>query len=156
VVHLELPPLRRRKDDIPLIVKNFLAQLHGDDALSQIGDFDATMDVLKRHEWPGNVRELRNLIELAFYSEKRPVDLSSFLSIGALRSGRKSNEPPEANFVTDKPFKDAKNDLIEEFEKVYLNDLLARNRQNISQSAREAGIERAYLQRLIRKYGMRE
>jgi DNA-binding NtrC family response regulator len=60
------------------------------------------------------------------------------------------------NFATEKPFKDAKNDLIEEFEKAYLNDLLARNKQNISRSAREAGIERAYLQRLIRKYGMRD
>jgi transcriptional regulator with PAS, ATPase and Fis domain len=156
VVHLELPPLRRRRDDIPLIVKKFLTMLHGDDALSQIADLDVTMDVLKRHEWPGNVRELRNLVELAFYSEKRPVDLSAFLSFGTLRAGRKPNDEPDMSFTTDKPFKDAKNDLIEEFEKAYLNDLLARNRQNISQSAREAGIERAYLQRLIRKYGMRE
>jgi DNA-binding NtrC family response regulator len=156
VVHLELPPLRRRKDDIPLIVKKFLTTLHGDDALSQVADLDVTMDVLKRHEWPGNVRELRNLVELAFYSEKRPVDLSSFLSFGSLRAGRKPNDEPDMSFTTDRPFKDAKNDLIEEFEKAYLNDLLARNRQNISQSAREAGIERAYLQRLIRKYGMRE
>ena len=44
---------------------------------------------------------------------------------------------------------------VEEFERKYLSDLLARNAQNISQSARNAGIERAYLQRLIRKYGMR-
>jgi len=156
VVHLELPPLRRRKDDIPLIVKKFLTTLHGDDALSQVADLDVTMDVLKRHEWPGNVRELRNLVELAFYSEKRPVDLSSFLSFGTLRAGHKPNDEPDMTFTTDKPFKDAKNELIEEFEKAYLNDLLSRNRQNISQSAREAGIERAYLQRLIRKYGMRE
>ena len=158
VVHLELPPLRRRREDIPLLVKRFITQLQGEEAIGQIADFDRTMDVLKRHEWPGNVRELRNLIELAFYSEKRPVNLSAFLSIGSLRNGRGNNEPqPEpAAFSTDKPFKDAKNDLIEEFEKVYLHDLLARNRQNISKSAREAGIERAYLQRLIRKYGMRE
>ncbi|MDD4101815.1 MAG: sigma 54-interacting transcriptional regulator [Kiritimatiellae bacterium] len=155
VVHLELPPLRRRREDVPLLVKRFLTDLHGDDALEQLADFDRTMDVLKRHEWPGNVRELRNLIELAFYSERRPVDLSAFLSLGNLRTGRKNNEP-EVNFVTDKPFKDAKNDLIEEFERTYLNDLLSRNKQNISRSAREAGIERAYLQRLIRKYGMRE
>jgi len=155
VVHLELPPLRRRREDVPLLVRNFLADLHGEDAISQLADVDRTMDILKRHEWPGNVRELRNLIELAFYSERRPVDLSAFLSLGNLRAGRKPAEP-EANFVTDKPFKDAKNDLIEEFEKTYLNDLLARNKQNISRSAREAGIERAYLQRLIRKYGMRE
>ena len=155
VVHLELPPLRRRREDVPLLVKRFLTDLHGEDALTQLADIDRTMEVLKRHEWPGNVRELRNLIELAFYSERRPVDLSAFLSLGNLRAGRKNNEP-EVNFVTDKPFKDAKNDLIEEFEKTYLNDLLARNKQNISRSAREAGIERAYLQRLIRKYGMRE
>jgi len=156
VVHLELPALRRRRDDIPLLVKQFIILLHGEDAINQITDFDRTMDALKRHEWPGNVRELRNLIELAFYSEKRPVNLSAFLSIGTLRAGWGGNEPPEATFATDKPFKDAKNDLIEEFEKAYLNAVLSRNRQNISRSAREAGIERAYLQRLIRKYGMRE
>ncbi|HHU15133.1 MAG: sigma 54-interacting transcriptional regulator [Kiritimatiellae bacterium] len=155
VVHLELPPLRRRREDVPLLVKKFLTDLHGEDAINQLADFDSTMDVLKRHEWPGNVRELRNLIELAFYSERRPVDLSAFLSLGSLRAGRRSAEP-EVNFVTDRPFKDAKNDLIEEFERTYLNDLLARNKQNISRSAREAGIERAYLQRLIRKYGMRD
>jgi DNA-binding NtrC family response regulator len=158
VVHLELPALRRRREDVPLLVKQFILQLHGEEAVGQIADFDRTMDVLKRHEWPGNVRELRNLIELAFYSEKRPVNLSAFLSIGTLRNGWGNSEPPPdaAAFSTDKPFKDAKNDLIEEFERAYLNDLLARNRQNISKSARDAGIERAYLQRLIRKYGMRE
>jgi transcriptional regulator with PAS, ATPase and Fis domain len=155
VVHLELPPLRRRREDVPPLVKRFLTDLHGEEALGQLADADRTMDILKRHEWPGNVRELRNLIELAFYSERRPVDLSAFLSLGNLRAGRKSSEP-EVSFATDKPFKDAKNDLIEEFEKTYLNDLLSRNKQNISRSAREAGIERAYLQRLIRKYGMRE
>ena len=157
VVHLELPALRRRRDDIPLLVKQFITLLHGEDAISQITDFDRAMEVFKRHEWPGNVRELRNLIELAFYSEKRPVNLGAFLSIGTLRAGWSGNgQAPEATFATDKPFKDAKNDLIEEFEKAYLNAVLSRNRQNISRSAREAGIERAYLQRLIRKYGMRE
>jgi transcriptional regulator with GAF, ATPase, and Fis domain len=155
VVHLELPPLRRRREDLALLVKRFLTDLHGEDAVAQLADFDRTMEVLKRHEWPGNVRELRNLIELAFYSERRPVDLSAFLSLGNLRAGRKNNEP-EVVFSADKPFKDAKNDLIEEFEKAYLNELLSRNKQNISRSAREAGIERAYLQRLVRKHGMRD
>jgi transcriptional regulator with GAF, ATPase, and Fis domain len=154
VVHLELPPLRRRREDIPLLVKCFLKDLKGDDAINQLADFDRSMEILKRHEWPGNVRELRNLIELAFYSEKRPVDLTAFLSLSNLRTAPK--EEPDLSFSADKPFKDAKNDLIEEFERSYLSDLLARNKQNISRSAREAGIERAYLQRLIRKYGMRE
>jgi len=155
VVHLELPSLRHRRDDVPLLVKRFLTDLHGDGAVEQIADFDRTMDILKRHEWPGNVRELRNLIELAFYSEKRPVDLSGFLSLGHLRAGFSTSEP-EITFETDRPFKDAKNELIEDFERSYLKDLLERNKENISRSAREAGIERAYLQRLVRKYGLRD
>ena len=156
VVHLELPPLRRRREDVPLLVKRFLADMKGEDAFADLADFNHTMDILKRHEWPGNVRELRNLIELALYSEKRPVDLSAFLSLTSLHAGHSRQQEEAPSFETGKPFKDAKNELIEKFEQAYLNDLLARNRQNISRSAREAGIERAYLQRLIRKYGMRE
>lgn len=155
VVQLELPSLRRRKEDIPILVRKFLNEFHGADALKDIARFDETMTVLKRHDWPGNVRELRNLIEVAFYSERRPVDLSAFLGLGTLRTNRKSAEP-ETTFTADKPFKDAKNELIEDFEKSYLQDLLARNNNNISRSAREAGIERAYLQRLVRKHALKE
>lgn len=153
VVQMELPPLRRRRDDIPLLVKKFLCDMHGPNAQDELADFDRTMDVLKRHEWPGNVRELRNLIEVAFYSDKRPLNLSTFLSLGRLRSGR--TPEADASHAADRPFKDAKNELIEGFEKSYLLDLLARNHANVSRSAREAGIERAYLQRLIKKYGLK-
>jgi transcriptional regulator with GAF, ATPase, and Fis domain len=154
VVHLELPPLRRRREDLSLLVRKFLSDLHGVEALDQIADFDRTMDALKRHDWPGNVRELRNLIEVAFYSERRPVDLSAFLSLGNLRASRRPAEP-EVSVNADRPFKDAKNELIDGFEKAYLQTLLTRNNNNVSRSAREAGIERAYLQRLVRKHGLK-
>ena len=81
------------------------------------------------------------------------MDLSAFLSLGRFRPLRE--QEPEPAFAADRPFKDAKSDLIEEFERGYLHDLLDRHRGNISKSAREAGIERAYLQRLIRKYGLK-
>jgi len=152
VVPIELPPLRRRRDDVPLLARQFIADLHGKDALEEIADFDAAMDILKRHEWPGNVRELRNLIELAFYSSHRPINLSSFLSLGHFSQIGRQPAEPELNVSADRPFKDAKNDLITEFEKGYIAELLERNDNNVSKSAREAGIERAYLQRLIRKY----
>ncbi len=154
VVHLELPPLRRRKDDIPLLAHRFLLDLHGEEALNEIANFDEAMEVLKRHDWPGNVRELRNLIEVAFYGEHRPVDLTAFLSFGHLGGKRRMAEQ-EMIFTADRPFKDAKNDLIGSFERSYIQDLLSRNGGNISKSAREAGIERAYLQRLIRKYALK-
>jgi transcriptional regulator with GAF, ATPase, and Fis domain len=154
VVNLELPPLRRRREDIPLLARKFLIDMHGEEALSQVADFDRTMEVLKRHDWPGNVRELRNLIEVAFYSERRPVDLSTFVGLGNLGVLRKNDEP-EMSFDIDRPFKDAKNELIDNFEKEYLQALLERNNYNLSRSAREAGIERAYLQRLVRKHGLK-
>ena len=158
VVQIELPPLRRRKEDIPMLAKLFLKQLHGPDAMRQVARFDETMELLKRHDWPGNVRELRNLIEVAFYAAPRPVDLSAFLGLGHFMPAtfKDEEEPAERHpFLADKPFKDAKNALIEDFERDYIKDLLSRNDGNISKSAREAGIERAYLQRLIRKYELK-
>ncbi len=156
VVPIELPPLRRRREDIPLLTRTFIEDLHGAEALGDVADFEPTMDVLKRHEWPGNVRELRNLVELAFYSGRRPVDLSAFLSLGCFSRSVRKQEQLEDQFAADRPFKDVKNELIAGFEKHYIRDLLARNANNVSKSAREAGIERAYLQRLIRKYEIKE
>jgi len=153
VVQLELPPLRRRKEDLPLLVKRFLTDLHGPESIDEVANFDAAMDMLKRHEWPGNVRELRNLIEVAFYAGQRPVDLTAFLGFARFRPGL--NRQPEPSYAADRPFKEAKSGLIEDFERGYLQDLLTRNKSNISQSAREADIERAYLQKLLRKYGLK-
>lgn len=156
VVQIELPPLRRRKEDIPLLARHFLTALHGPNAMSQVLRFDETMEILKRHDWPGNVRELRNLIEVAFYAAPRPVDLSAFLGLGRFApQAAEEEEEHTPVFHADRPFKDAKNLLIEDFERGYLQDLLNRNSSNISKSAREAGIERAYLQRLIKKYDLR-
>lgn len=151
VVRLELPPLRRRRDDIPLIAKRFITDLKGPLAMKQVLHFDETMEILKRHDWPGNVRELRNLIEVAFLAAKPPVDLSAFLGLGRFMPAA-LREEEEDTFHADRPFKDAKNELIDDFERKYVKDLLERNGNNISQSARAAGIERAYLQRLMKKY----
>jgi DNA-binding NtrC family response regulator len=77
------------------------------------------------------------------------------MGLGRFLPQAAKQEPAEPAFTADRPFKDAKNELIEDFERGYLQDLLNRNGSNISQSAREAGIERAYLQRLIRKYDLK-
>ena len=153
VVRIELPPLRRRRDDIPLIAKRFITDINGPLALKNVLHFDETMEILKRHDWPGNVRELRNLIEVAFLAAKPPVDLSAFLGLGRFVPAAMKEEADA--FLADRPFKDAKDELIGDFERKYVTDLLERNGNNVSQSARAAGIERAYLQRLMKKYGIR-
>ena len=160
VVNLEIPPLRRRKEDIPLLARKFVSDLHGADALDEIADFDAAMEALRRHDWPGNVRELRNLIDRAFYSPARPIDLAASLGVGRPIRPRSAggDSAIEAMKAEDgvgiRPFKEEKAELVDEFERKYILRLLKRNDGNISKSAREAGIERAYLQRLIKKYGI--
>jgi len=104
------------------------------------------------------VRELRNLIDRAFYSPSRPIDLTACLHAGRLVKARCADSAIEAMKVDDaignRPFKEEKAELVDEFERKYILKLLKRNDGNVSKSSREAGIERAYLQRLIKKYGI--
>jgi len=152
VINIELPPLRKRKDDIAMLTKAFLADFLESDAEDQVTDLYATTKALQNHDWPGNVRELRNLVEIASHSEHRPIDLSTFLYLGRARKPRNDDT---SQFNADRPFKTAKQEVIREFEMHYITDLLKRYDNNVSQAARHAGIERAYLQRLIRKYDLR-
>ena len=151
-IHMELPPLRKRKDDIAVLTTAFLKEFLGPQAESLVANVDEATRALRLHDWPGNVRELRNLVEIASYSEQRPIDLSAFLYLGRTRSPRQNDV---TRFAADRPFKVVKQELIQEFEKFYIADLLERHTGNVSQASRTAGIERAYLQRLLRKHGLR-
>ena len=62
MLRIELPPLRRRKEDLPLLTRCFLKDLAGDDQPDSVADFDQTMELFRQYEWPGNVRELRNVV----------------------------------------------------------------------------------------------
>jgi len=132
VAHIDIPPLRGRKEDIE--------------------SFEKTVQAFRNHEWPGNVRELRNLVEIGCHTGRRPINLAAFLYPGRIQT---EEQDRSRNFQADRPFKEAKNELIADFEQQYLRDLLAVHEGNVSKAAREAGIERAYLQRLIRKHGLR-
>lgn len=156
VIVIEMPALRRRKDDIPLLLHSLAERLHVNETLMDWCEQPSTLAFLRRYNWPGNIRELRVMLERIQSLGRIPADLGAFLQNPAqpVEAGVEEAEAP-LQVSADRPFKDLKNELIEDFERKYLSDLLARNAQNISQSARSAGIERAYLQRLIRKYGMR-
>jgi DNA-binding NtrC family response regulator len=97
---------------------------------------------------------LKNLVEIACYSRRRPIDLGAFLYLGDVSSPKAA--APEPSTDPQRPFKEAKNDVINEFEERYLRELLRRHEWNISQAARAAGIERAYLRRLIQKHNLQQ
>jgi DNA-binding NtrC family response regulator len=106
------------------------------------------MAKLKRHSWPGNVRELRNSIERAcLLTRGQSISFEDAL----LDDG---NSAPAFGVRTDLPFKEAKGQLVERFEREYIEDLMRRHRMNLSAAAREAQIDRKHLRELIRKYDL--
>ncbi len=150
ILTIQIPPLRKRFDDINLLAKRFLQEFLGQKNEEQLPLDEHSLRALRRHTWPGNVRELRNVVEIASLSEQRPINLSAFLY-------QNSGSPHGLERINaERPFKVLKQEVIQEFEQAYIADLLRRCKGNVSQGAKQAGIERAYLQRLVRKYGMRE
>ena len=144
VIRLSVPPLRERGTDLPVLVDHFLRQFA--DRNLQITPED--LEKLRRHSWPGNVRELRNVIERAsLLSQGRQLNIDEAL-------GSEDPGSPAIGVRTDLPFKEAKGQLVETFEREYVEDLMRRHRMNLSSAAREAQIDRKHLRELIRKYGL--
>ncbi len=152
VVRLEVPPLRKRAEDIPGLVQLFLEEIGQ-------GDFNvpqAIMDQLFGHAWPGNVRELRNVVQRGLALATAPVP--SLQDNGLHRAAADPLEPEPSGGISEQmlemPFKEAKGLLVESFEKEYLQNLLQRHQGNISRAAQEAGIDRNYIHRLVKRYNI--
>ena len=145
VVELHLPPLRQRPSDIPELVRRFLAAQGAAGEVSAGGNLDR----LTGYHWPGNVRELRNVIARAVALsapgtpfEKMPVLL------------RASPSAPGDRVQADRPFHEAKDELVGRFEREYLEDLMRRSSGRMAEAARRAGLERKYLYRLLERVGI--
>jgi DNA-binding NtrC family response regulator len=147
-VRAEVPPLRERKDDLPMLANHFAAEMGRGFDLSP-----ALVAQLARHDWPGNVRELRNVVERALSLGASSLeDLGGAAPAVAGAAASAGGAPDPA--VLDLPFKEAKAALIEGFERAYLEHLLAKHKGNISRAAQEAGIDRNYIHRLVKKYDL--
>ncbi len=151
VVRVELPPLRERRQDIPLLALHFLrlaAEAHGRQPL---GVPAAAMAALCAHDWPGNARELRNVLEHAVSLSEGAEWIDPHL-LGL--DGPPSQEGRPTPGDSSLPFKESRERLVEAWERDYLRDLLTKAGHNVSQAARWAGISRVYLHELIKKHGM--
>jgi DNA-binding NtrC family response regulator len=143
VIRVGVPPLRERGNDIPLLVEYFMHKFAPHKNL-KVSPED--MQTLRRHSWPGNVRELRNAIERAcLLANGDYINLEDALH---------AESAPAMGVRTDLPFKEAKGQLVEMFEREYIEDLMTRHSMNLSAAAREAQIDRKHLRELIRKYDL--
>lgn len=152
VVPIKLPPLRERKEDIPLLAKHFLAKY------AQMLNKDITiisqeaLNEMMAYDWPGNVRQLENLIERAIIMAKgntiSHIDLSDDMR-------RRRVEPP-GQLTVHLPFKEAKERVVKEYERDYFINLLGRCRGNITQAAKIAQIDMKTLRRKMKEYGLKK
>lgn len=147
VVRVPLPALSRRPEDIAPIVAELLRLRGWQDPVVVEGE---NLDRLKGHDWPGNVRELRNVLDRALAMspgvdrfEQLRLALSPVPDPGGGSGPR-----------TDMRFAAAKEEAVARFERRYLADLLARTGGNLSAAAREAGMDRKNLRRLVNKHGL--
>lgn len=166
VVRIILPPLRDRIGDLPLLAKHFLSNgsfnkdLEGNQRVTGISR-DA-LDAMMNYTWPGNIRELLNIMERACaYSEGeyiQPEDLPEHISgVKILRKRVPRDEEQEkVDRALQRPFKEAKEHWVSDFERDYIVSLLEKNEGNISHAAREAAIDRKYFRKLMRKYDLDE
>ena len=147
VVEVHLPPLRQRPGDIPALVRRFLAA-HGAPSDPIEGP---QLDRLLAYHWPGNVRELRNVIARAVALSPPGAPLAQMpILLRAAATG--AADPPRVR--ADRPFIEAKEELVSRFEREYLEDLLRQAGGNLAEAARRAGVERKYLYRLLDRAGL--
>jgi PAS domain S-box-containing protein len=140
VFRLELPPLRERMEDIPLLVNHFVAKFSGLKGKEISGVSPEALAILMKHDYPGNVRELENIIEHAFV-----------LCLGGMIQPHHLTE--ELQPETSSPQRESL-DLLSEYERELILNALRRNQWNRLQTAKELGIHKTTLFRKIHKLGI--
>jgi DNA-binding NtrC family response regulator len=144
VVHIVLPPLRERRDDIPLLAGHFVAQYSEQ---YRVAPKHLAPDVLARlsaYDWPGNIRELQNAIERAFALSN--ADTITIADLPAAVTGRASFDVDPLQFSSVPP--------LEEMERRLIAAALQQGHGNKNEAARLLGIDRQRLYRKIEKYGL--
>jgi DNA-binding NtrC family response regulator len=142
VIEIRLPPLRERREDVPVLAREFIERISTEMGREAVDLDDAALAVLMNHEWPGNVRELENAIERALVTCRgRALSDSDFAFLAADAPERSGWRVP-----ADLP--------LEEIEKRVIAAALRRHGGNIKETAAVLGIDRSTLYEKIRRYGI--
>jgi transcriptional regulator with GAF, ATPase, and Fis domain len=157
VVPIEMPPLRERREDVPVLSTRLLADLAKHEGQPPLTLSKEALDSLSAHDWPGNVRELRNVLERASYlarAQGLPTIPGGALPMASAPSASKSDPLVPQSFDVGKSYRDTRAEWEASFEKSYVSWLLDRHHGNISAASRAADMDRKYLHKLAKKHGV--
>jgi DNA-binding NtrC family response regulator len=153
VFPIEIPALSERIEDLPLFIETFLRNLNNF-SLKKINlTHPQVLEAFRRYSWPGNIRELENLIERAFILEKSAELTPESFPSELFESESTPVFIPLSETLT---LTQARQRGVEEIERNYLKDVLARHKGKIGESANAAGISTRQLNKLMNKYGLRK
>jgi DNA-binding NtrC family response regulator len=145
VLRIDVPPLRARAPDIPLLVAHFLARYGAQYGRGRLRLTPAARRKLLAHAWPGNVRELEGALHRAVVFSSGPLLDAGDIDLPAAAPAA------TASRIT---LRSARGVAVHEADRAYLERLLAEHRGNLSQAARASGSDRRTLQRLLHKHGI--
>jgi len=152
VITIPLPPLRERKDDVPLLANHYLKHFSKGSINEVNGISKKAMELMERYQWPGNVRELQNVMERAVSL----TDSNIIVPRDLPQQIRRAEELDVCPSPAGSNYKKAKKNWMDFFEKRYLSDLLKRHNGNISKAALEAQVNRKTIHRRHTRHRLTE
>jgi two-component system NtrC family response regulator len=156
VYPIQLPPLRERREDIPVLAYHLLSKMQAGSGKKILSISDATIELLERYDWPGNIRQLESTIERAVISCDGESIEPHHLPMAITRAGLPEPYPvPQNNkeFLTLK--KKLREQAIGELEREFILEALQRNDWNVTKASMDVDIQRPNFQALMRKHAIR-
>ncbi|MCF6149613.1 MAG: sigma-54-dependent Fis family transcriptional regulator [Candidatus Kuenenia sp.] len=152
VINIKMPPLRERKEDIPLLAKHFIEKYNKRENKHIKGLSPEVEREFFKYQWPGNVRELENTIERAITLTNEET-----IPLRAILLSAKEDIGNEALWdeLLSQPYKEARKKALDTFNIKYVIHGLKKNNGNVTKTAKEIKIERQYLQRMLKKYNIK-
>jgi DNA-binding NtrC family response regulator len=153
VFPITIPPLRERREDIPQLTEILLKQMNRFNNRGIHYIHPLVMDAFQRYPWPGNIRELQNLVERACILETSSILTPASFPAELFADGPATTPIPAETKLT---LADVRGRAVEEAERRYLRELLARTGGRINRTAEAAGITVRQINKLMHKYGMKK
>ncbi len=145
VINLHLPPLRERREDIPLLISHFIRLQNAKFGTDFKGLTPEAMESARNYAWPGNIRQLRNVVEAAMtISSGNYIGLPELAQL--IETGHVSADPDQVDYSS----------ALARFETDYLTHLLRKHNGNVEEASAEAGMNMATIYRKLKKYGIKK